>query len=264
MWSFSPIFPPTSLHFKNVFPHSKTLVCGCWYMGFIAQTLRSTRNKLNVPNYCGHSCLIPNHWETRDHFQSVPGQKSTTLTSLHEDSFMAPEGFFFGGRCAAWRNTQHTDIYHQRVNNVDLRKGQDNVQIPGSRTRCHVLPVSCGASPPFLEAFPSSCPPGPVYDYGCSALWLDAGAFWISPGSRQTALHAPFLVGPRDLVKTVPLIFSGPVPSTPPCCWSRVITRSINTATLLGTNLRNNSWKKQYIYLIDNILYVLWIAVCVS
>lgn len=186
-------------------------------MGFIAQTLRSTGNKLNVPHYCRHSCLIPNHWETGDHFQSVPAQNSTTLTSLHEDSFMAPEGFFFWGSCAAWRNT---DIYHQRqLNNVDLWRYQENVQILGSRIRCHVLPVSCGASPPSWEAFPSSCPPGLVYDLGCSALLLDAWAFWISPGSQQTALHAPFLVGPHDLAKTAPpLIFSGLVPSTPPSC----------------------------------------------
>lgn len=186
-------------------------------MGFIAQTLRSTGNKLNVPHHCGHSCLIPNHWETRDHFQSVPGQSSTTLTSLHEDSFMAPEGVLFWGSCAAWRNTQHTDIYHQRVlNNVNRWEEQENVQIPGSRSRCHVLPVSCGASPPFLEAFPSSFPPGLVYDFGCSALWLDAWALWISPGSQQTALHGPFLVGPRDLVKTAPSSLVDLYPLLPP------------------------------------------------
>lgn len=186
-------------------------------MGFTAQTLRGTGNKLNVPHYCGHSCLIPNHWETRDHFQSVPGQNSATLTSLHVDSFIAPEGFFFWGWCAAWRNTQDKDIYHQRVlNNVDLRQGQENVQILGSHSRCHVPPVSCGASPPFLEAFPSSCPPGLVYDSCCSALWLDVWDLRISPGSQQTALHAPFLVGPHDLVNTVPLIFSCRTPSTPP------------------------------------------------
>lgn len=121
--------------------------------------------------------------------------------------------------------THSTHIYHQRVlNNVDLWQGQENIQILGSRSRCHVLPVSCGASTPFLEAFPSSCPPGLVYEFGCSVLWLDAWALWISPGSQQTALHAPFLVGPHDLVKTV-LIFSWLVPSTPLCCWSRVITR---------------------------------------
>lgn len=80
----------------------------CWYMGFIAKTLKSTRNKLNVPHYCGHSCLIPTHWETRDHFQSVPQQNSTPLTSLHVDASRAPEAFFFGGTCAAWRTQKFT------------------------------------------------------------------------------------------------------------------------------------------------------------
>lgn len=178
-------------------------------MGFIAQTLKGTHNKLNVPNYCGHSCLIPNHWETRDHFQSVPEQNSTTLTSLHVDASISPEAFFFWGTCAAWRNTKDTDIYHKDVlDSMNLWQDQINIQILGSRSRCRVPPVFCGASTPFSQAFPSSCLPALRYASGCSAPRLDAWALQISSGSQQTIFCAPSLVGPHDLEKTVHLIFS--------------------------------------------------------
>lgn len=178
-------------------------------MGFIAQALKGTRNKLNVPHYCGHSCLIPTHWETRDHFQSVPEQSSTTLTSLHVDASMAPEAFFFWGTCAAWRNTKDTEIYCKHVlHNVNFWQDQINVQILGSRSRCRVPPVFCGASTLFSRALPSSCLPGLLYASGCNAPLLDAWALGISSGSQQTVFCAPSLVGPHDLEKTVPLIFS--------------------------------------------------------
>lgn len=89
-----------------------------------------------------------------------------------------------------------------------MRRSNSNLQIQGSRSRCLVPPVFCGASTLFSPAFPSSCLPGPLYGSGCSAPRLDSWALRMSYCSQQTGFRAPSLVRSHDLEKTEALIFS--------------------------------------------------------
>lgn len=181
-------------------------------MGFIAQTLKGTCNKLNVPRNCGHSCLIPAHCGRRDHFQSVPKKNlkfNNTYFTTRRCIYGPGSLFLLRHLCGLEEHKGHRYLPQARAGRHEsVRRSNLNLQIQGSRSRCRVPPVFCGASTLFSSAFPSSFQPAPLYGSGCSAPRLDSWALRMSYCSQQTDFGAPSLVRSHDLEKTEALIFS--------------------------------------------------------